>query len=70
MIPELGHYALVLALFLALVQATLPLIGAYQAMERQVAAGTEQHQVELRHLGPAQSGRRRERAFGHGDVGL
>lgn len=28
MIPELGHYALVLALFLALVQATLPLIGA------------------------------------------
>ncbi|MEI6986150.1 MAG: heme lyase CcmF/NrfE family subunit [Rhodospirillaceae bacterium] len=28
MLPELGHYALVLALFVALVQATLPIIGA------------------------------------------
>src|SRR5207244_1941860 len=28
MIPEIGHYALVLALALALVQATLPLYGA------------------------------------------
>ncbi|WP_029010335.1 heme lyase CcmF/NrfE family subunit [Azospirillum halopraeferens] len=28
MIPELGHYALVLALFVALVQATLPMAGA------------------------------------------
>ncbi|NYZ15341.1 heme lyase CcmF/NrfE family subunit [Azospirillum sp. RWY-5-1] len=28
MIPELGHYALVLALFVALVQSTLPLVGA------------------------------------------
>ena len=28
MIPELGHYALVLALILALVQSTLPLWGA------------------------------------------
>lgn len=28
MLPELGHYALTLALFVALVQATLPLIGA------------------------------------------
>ncbi|MGQ9364751.1 heme lyase CcmF/NrfE family subunit [Azospirillum sp. ST 5-10] len=28
MIPELGHYALVLALFVALVQASLPLAGA------------------------------------------
>ncbi len=28
MIPELGHYALVLALFVALVQSTLPLAGA------------------------------------------
>jgi cytochrome c-type biogenesis protein CcmF len=27
-IPELGHYALVLALFLAIVQSTLPLLGA------------------------------------------
>ncbi|HEY0833975.1 MAG TPA: heme lyase CcmF/NrfE family subunit [Azospirillum sp.] len=28
MIPELGHYALVLALFVAIVQATLPMVGA------------------------------------------
>ena len=28
MIVELGHYALVLALFLALLQASLPLVGA------------------------------------------
>ena len=28
MIPELGHYALVLALVMALAQATLPMIGA------------------------------------------
>ena len=30
MISELGHFALTLALGLALVQATLPLIGAYR----------------------------------------
>ncbi|HEX8963307.1 MAG TPA: heme lyase CcmF/NrfE family subunit [Rhodocyclaceae bacterium] len=30
MIPELGHFALILALCLALVQGTLPLIGAHQ----------------------------------------
>ena len=28
MIPELGHFALVLALFLALIQATVPVFGA------------------------------------------
>ena len=28
MIPELGHYALILGLLVALVQGTLPLIGA------------------------------------------
>jgi cytochrome c-type biogenesis protein CcmF len=28
MIPELGHFALILALLVALVQGTLPLIGA------------------------------------------
>ncbi len=28
MIPEIGHFALVLALGVALIQATLPLIGA------------------------------------------
>ena len=28
MIPELGHYALVLALVMALAQASLPMVGA------------------------------------------
>ena len=28
MVPELGHFALVLALFLALIQASVPLLGA------------------------------------------
>ena len=31
MTPELGHFALVLALFLALIQASLPLLGAARA---------------------------------------
>lgn len=30
MIPELGHLAMILALCMALVQATLPLIGAWR----------------------------------------
>src|SRR5882762_3181750 len=30
MIPELGHFALILALLLALAQAAFPLIGAYR----------------------------------------
>ena len=30
MIPEIGHFALILALSLAIIQATLPLIGAYR----------------------------------------
>jgi cytochrome c-type biogenesis protein CcmF len=30
MIPELGHLAMILALCLAAVQATLPLIGAWR----------------------------------------
>ncbi len=28
MIPELGHFALILALLVAIVQGTLPMIGA------------------------------------------
>ena len=28
MIAELGHFALILALFVAIVQATVPLVGA------------------------------------------
>ena len=30
MIPELGHLALILALCLALVQSSLPLVGAWR----------------------------------------
>ncbi len=30
MIPELGHFALILALCVALAQAVLPLAGAYE----------------------------------------
>ena len=30
MIPELGHFALILALLVSLVQGTLPLIGAHR----------------------------------------
>ena len=34
MIPELGHFALVLALALALVQASVPLLGPYTGNRR------------------------------------
>ena len=30
MIPELGHFALILALLVAIVQAFVPLIGSYR----------------------------------------
>ncbi len=45
MIPELGHYALILALVLAIVQGTLPLLGAargnaaWMALSRPAAVG-------------------------------
>src|SRR5438876_1591776 len=45
MIPELGHFALILALLLALLQGTLPIIGAarrvpvWMALARPVAQG-------------------------------
>jgi len=34
MIPELGHYALVLALALGLVQSVAPMIGARNRVDR------------------------------------
>ncbi|MBL8448071.1 MAG: cytochrome c biogenesis protein CcsA, partial [Zoogloeaceae bacterium] len=37
MIPELGHFALILALLLALVQAVFPLVGAQRGVARLVA---------------------------------
>src|SRR5262245_25341131 len=39
MIPELGHYALILALAVALVQASLPLVGAARGDVRLMALG-------------------------------
>src|SRR5882672_10960736 len=39
MIPELGHFALILALAVALVQATLPLVGASLGDARLMALG-------------------------------
>lgn len=30
MIPELGHFALILALVISLMQATVPLVGAHR----------------------------------------
>ncbi|WP_207485642.1 heme lyase CcmF/NrfE family subunit [Arenibaculum pallidiluteum] len=39
MIPELGHYALVLALFLALVQSSLPLAGAARGVPAWMEVG-------------------------------
>ncbi|GAB4467935.1 MAG: heme lyase CcmF/NrfE family subunit [Burkholderiaceae bacterium] len=37
MIPEIGHFALILALLLALVQATLPLVGAHKGVREWMA---------------------------------
>ena len=37
MIPELGHFALIVALFVALVQGLLPLIGAHQQRPQWIA---------------------------------
>ena len=40
MIPELGHFALILALTVALVQGTLPLVGASRGDARLMALGS------------------------------
>ena len=39
MIPELGHYALILALAVAIVQGTLPFVGAARDDIRLMALG-------------------------------
>jgi len=46
MIPELGHFALILALAVALVQATLPLVGASLGDARLMALGRTAAQRE------------------------
>jgi cytochrome c-type biogenesis protein CcmF len=47
MIAELGHYALVLALFMALLQATLPLYGAARGQPAWMALGNATALVQL-----------------------
>jgi cytochrome c-type biogenesis protein CcmF len=37
MIPELGHFAMILALLLAIVQGTLPIVGAHKGMREWMA---------------------------------
>ena len=37
--PELGHFALILALCLALLQATVPIMGSYLGLERWMRVG-------------------------------
>jgi len=39
MIPEIGHFALVLALFIALIQTVMPIVGAYRGMPELMAMG-------------------------------
>ncbi len=78
MIPELGHFALILALAVALVQGTLPLVGA--VARRCAADGARPHRrahpglprhpglrgahASLRHVRLLRRQRRRQLAFG------
>ncbi len=39
MIPEIGHFALVVALFMALVQTVMPVVGAYRGIPELMAMG-------------------------------
>ena len=47
MIPEIGHFALILALVMALVQGTLPLIGAHKGIASWVALAKPAAQAQL-----------------------
>ena len=78
MIPELGHFALILALAVALVQGTLPLVGAARGDARLMALGSTAALTQallvdrclrrphpgLRHVGLLRRQRRRQLAFG------
>ena len=50
MIPELGHLAMILALCLCLVQATLPLIGAWRGDHQPFLADGRRHGSPRLHL--------------------
>ncbi|MCP5142937.1 MAG: heme lyase CcmF/NrfE family subunit [Chromatiales bacterium] len=47
MIPEIGHYALVLALCIAIIQATLPLIGAQRGIPSWIAVAKPAAQAQF-----------------------
>ena len=47
MIPELGHFALIMALVMALVQSSLPLIGAAKGIDTWVAMAKPIARVQL-----------------------
>jgi len=47
MIPELGHFALILAFTLALVQGILPLIGAATNQTNLMAICIRRHRLRL-----------------------
>ncbi len=47
MIPELGHIALIIALCLALVQATLPVIGAHKGINSWIALARPAAQAQM-----------------------
>ena len=47
MIPEIGQFALILALMLALVQATLPLIGATRGIPQLVSVARPAAQAQF-----------------------
>src|ERR1043166_2348380 len=47
MLPEIGQFALILALMLALVQATLPLIGAAKGIPQLIALARPIAQAQL-----------------------
>ena len=46
MIPELGHFALILALLVAAVQGVLPLIGAHRGNAAWMALGRSAAQTQ------------------------
>ena len=47
MIPELGHFALIMALVMALVQSSLPVIGAAKGINSWVALAKPVTQLQL-----------------------
>ncbi|MCW8964747.1 MAG: cytochrome c biogenesis protein CcsA, partial [Gammaproteobacteria bacterium] len=47
MIPEIGHFALVLALFIALIQTVMPIVGAYRGIPELMAMGKLAAQAQL-----------------------